>query len=111
MLTVKQVSGPVEIVVSTCKQVIENGVDGKIYWVEGQVTSIVQTTYGNWYLNDGTGTIYIYGTLDAKGNTQNFQSLGLAVGDRVMVHGPRLPYGYTNELEDVTVDKITHSLI
>lgn len=111
VLTVKQVSGPVEIVVSTCKQVIENGVDGKIYWVEGQVTSIVQTTYGNWYLNDGTGTLYIYGTLDAKGNTQNFPSLGLAVGDRVMVHGPRLTYGSTIELVDVTVDKITPSLI
>lgn len=111
VLTVKQIAGPVEIKMSTCKEVIENGVDGKIYWVEGQVTSIANTVYGNWYLNDGTGTLYIYGTLDAKGNTQNFRSLGLAVGDRVMVHGPRLTYGTTIELVDVTVDKITPSLI
>lgn len=111
VLTVKQIAGPVEIKMSTCKEVIENGVDGKIYWVEGQVTSIANTVYGNWYLNDGTGTLYIYGTLDAKGNTQNFLSLGLAVGDRVMVHGPRLTYGTTIELVDVTVDKITPSLI
>lgn len=111
ILTVKQVVGPQEITISTCKEVIENGVDGKIYWVEGQITSIVQTTYGNWYLNDGTGTLYIYGTLDAYGNTKNFLSLGLSVGDRVMVHGPRTTYGSTIELVDVTVDKITPSLI
>ncbi|HHV04160.1 MAG: BACON domain-containing carbohydrate-binding protein [Bacteroidales bacterium] len=111
ILIVKQVCGPAEIVLSSCKEVIENGVDGKIYWVEGQVTSIVNTLYGNWYLNDGTGTLYIYGTLDAKGNAKNFLSLGLAVGDRVMVHGPRTTYGSTVELVDVTVDKITPSLI
>ncbi|HOG25512.1 MAG TPA: BACON domain-containing carbohydrate-binding protein [Bacteroidales bacterium] len=111
VLTVKQIAGPQVIVISSCKDVIEKGVDGKIYWVEGQVTSIANTLYGNWYLNDGTGTVYIYGTLDAKGNTQNFLSLGLAVGDRVMVHGPRLTYGSTIELVDVTVDKITPSLI
>ena len=111
VLTVKQIAGPQEIVISTCKDVIDKGVDGKIYWVEGQVTSIANTVYGNWYLNDGTGTLYIYGTLDAKGNTKNFLSLGLSVGDRVMVHGPRLAYGSTIELVDVTVDKITPSLI
>lgn len=111
VLTVKQLFGPVEIVVSTCKDVNEKGVDGKIYWVEGQITSIDNTVYGNWYLNDGTGTVYIYGTLDAKGNTKNFASLGLSVGDRVMVHGPRTTYGSTIELVDVTVDKITPSLI
>ena len=111
ILTVKQVVGPQEITISTCKEVIENGVDGKIYWVEGQVTSITNTLYGNWYINDGTGSLYIYGTLDAYGNTQNFLSLGLAVGDRVMVHGPRTTYGSTIELVDVTVDKITPSLI
>jgi len=111
VLTVKQIFGPVEVIISSCKDVNEKGVDGKIYWVEGQITSIANTVYGNWYLNDGTGTVYIYGTLDAKGNTQNFKSLGLSVGDRVMVHGPRTTYGSTIELVDVTVDKITPSVL
>ena len=111
VLTVTQIAGPQEIVLSTCKEVRENGVDGKVYWVEGQVTVIENTVYGNWRLNDGTGELLIYGTLDAKGNTQNFLSWGLAVGDRVMVHGPRLTYGAEIELVDVTVDKITPSLI
>jgi hypothetical protein len=52
--------------VGTCAEVIA-GPDSKTYQVTGTVTAIANTTYGNWYLTDKTGTIYIYGTLDAKG--------------------------------------------
>ena len=72
---------------STCAQVIA-GPDGKTFQVTGVCTSIVNTTYGNWYLQDKTGTIYIYGTLDKKGAEKNFTSLGLEVGDVVTVAGP-----------------------
>ena len=75
------------------------------------ITSIANTTYGNWYLKDDTGEVYIYGTLDAKGNTKNFLSLGLEVGDEVTVEGPKTTYNGTVELVDVTVVKINKSLI
>jgi DNA/RNA endonuclease YhcR with UshA esterase domain len=75
------------------------------------VTSIANTQYGNWYLTDNTGTIYIYGTLDAKGQPKNFLSLGLEVGDEVTVQGPKTTYGTTVELIDVTVIKINKSLV
>jgi hypothetical protein len=75
------------------------------------VTAIANTTYGNWYLTDKTGTIYIYGTLDAKGAEKNFSSLGLEVGDEVTVQGPKTTYGTTVELVNVTVVKINKSLI
>ncbi len=95
---------------ATCAEVIA-GPDSKTYRVTGTVTSIANTTYGNWYLNDGTGEIYIYGTLDAKGQTKNFLSLGLEVGDEVTVEGPKTTYNGTVELVDVTVVKINKSLI
>ena len=95
---------------ATCAEVIA-GPDSKTYRVSGTVTSIANTTYGNWYLDDGTGTVYIYGTLDAKGATKNFSSLGLEVGDQVTVEGPKTTYNGTVELVDVTVVKITKSLI
>lgn len=95
---------------ATCAEVIA-GPDSKTYRVTGTVTSIANTTYGNWYLNDGTGEIYIYGTLDAKGQTKNFLSLGLEVGDEVTVEGPKTTYNSTVELVDVTVVKINKSLI
>ena len=95
---------------ATCAEVIE-GPESKNYRVTGTVASIVNTTYGNWYLRDETGEIYIYGTLDAKGNTKNFLSLGLEVGDIVTVEGPKTVYNGTVELVDVTVVKIQKSLV
>lgn len=95
---------------ATCAEVLA-GPDSKSYRVTGTVTKIVNTTYGNWYLNDGTGEIYIYGTLDAKGGTKNFLSWGLEVGDQITVEGPKTTYNGTVELVDVTVIKIEKSLI
>jgi hypothetical protein len=79
--------------------------------VTGTVTKIANTTYGNWYLQDETGEVYIYGTLDAKGNEKNFLSLGIEVGDEVTVEGPKTTYNGTVELVNVTVVNINKSLI
>ncbi len=104
------IQGIATVSTATCAEVIA-GPDSKTYRVSGTVTSIANTTYGNWYLNDGTGEVYIYGTLDAKGATKNFLSLGLEVGDQVTVEGPKTTYNGTVELVDVTVVKIVKSLI
>jgi hypothetical protein len=95
---------------ATCADVIA-GPDSKTYLVTGVCTAITNTLYGNWYLEDETGSIYIYGTLDAKGGTKNFLSLGLEVGDEVTVQGPKTTYGTTVELVDVTVITINKSLV
>ena len=104
------IQGVVTISPATCAEVLA-GPDSKTYQVTGTVTSIVNTTYGNWYLNDGTGEVYIYGTLDSKGSTKNFSSWGLEVGDQITVQGPKTTYNGTVELVDVTVVKIVKSLI
>ncbi len=62
-------------------------------------------------MEDETGSIYIYGTLDAKGAEKNFLSLGLEVGDEVTVQGPKTTYGTTVELVNVTVININKSLV
>lgn len=95
---------------ATCAEVIA-GPDGKTYLVTGVCTAITNTTYGNWYLEDETGSIYIYGTLDEKGDTKNFLSWGLEVGDEVTVQGPKTTYGTTIELVNVTVIRINKSLV
>ena len=102
--------GSMEASSATCSEVIA-GADGKTYRVKGTCTSIANTTYGNWYLDDGTGTVYIYGTLDKDGATKNFASLGIEVGDVIEVEGPKTTYNGTVELVDVTVLSITKSLI
>ena len=94
---------------STCAEVIA-GPNGKQYRVTGTVTSIANTTYGNWYLEDETGTIYIYGTVDDSGN-YNWASFNIEVGDEVTVEGPKTTYGTTVELVDVKVINVNKSLI
>ena len=108
--TVNVIQGLAVVHNATCAEVIE-GPESKNYRVTGTVASIVNTTYGNWYLRDETGEIYIYGTLDAKGNEKNFLSLGLEVGDIVTVEGPKTVYNGTVELVNVTVVKIQKSLV
>lgn len=95
---------------ATCAEVLA-GPESKTYRVTGVCTKIVNTTYGNWYLDDGTGEVYIYGTLDAKGGTKNFLSWGMEPGDQVTIEGPKTVYNGTVELVDVTVVKIEKSLI
>lgn len=108
-LVVRQ--GSVEAVEASCKEVID-GPDGKSYIVKGTVTSIVNTQYGNWYLQDEAGDeVYIYGTLDKDGKTKNFLSLGIEVGDVVKVSGPKTTYNGTVELVDVTVLSIEKALL
>lgn len=107
---VKIRQGSLEASSATCAEVIA-GADGKTYRVKGVCTSIANTTYGNWYLNDGTGEVYVYGTLDKDGKTKNYESWGMEVGDVVEVEGPKLTYGTTVELVDVTVLKIEKSLL
>jgi hypothetical protein len=104
------IQGLATVAPATCAEVIA-GPDSKTYLVTGVCTAIANTVYGNWYLEDETGSIYIYGTLDAKGATKNFLSLGLEVGDEVTVQGPKTTYGTTVELVDVTVIKINKSLV
>lgn len=94
---------------STCAEVIA-GPNGKQYRVTGTVTSIANTTYGNWYLEDETGSIYIYGTVDDSGN-YNWASFNIEVGDEVTVEGPKTTYGTTVELVDVKVINVNKSLI
>ncbi len=102
--------GSMEAVTATCAEVLA-GPDGKTYRTSGMVTDIENTTYGNFYINDGTGKVYVYGTLDADGKEKNFSSLGIEKGDEVTIEGPKTTYGSKVELVDVTVLKIKKSLV
>lgn len=94
---------------STCAQVIA-GPDSKKYRVSGVVTAIANTTYGNFYLDDGTGSIYIYGTKNASGSYA-WSSFGIELGDVVTVEGPKSTYNGTVELVDATFISVQKALL
>lgn len=104
----------VEVPLATCKDVID-GPD-VTYKVRGTVTKVANTSYGNWYLADDTGEIYIYGTFNSKGQYPKdadggWASFGIEVGDIVTVEGPKTVYNGTVELVDVSIVSIEKSLI
>lgn len=101
--------GKMTAVEATCADVIA-GPDGKSFIVQGVCTSIASDYYGNWYMNDGTGEIYIYGTKNADGE-YDWPSFNIEVGDSVKVEGPKKTYNGTIELVDVSVVKVIKSLI
>ena len=107
------IQGIAKVSTATCAQVIA-GPDAKTYRVTGTVTGIANTVYGNWYMNDGTGELYIYGTLDKNGRDGQNNSIaawGIEVGDELTVEGPKTTYNGTVELVNVAVVKINKSLI
>lgn len=93
---------------ATCAEIIA-GTDGTVYRVTGKCVDIANTTYGNWYLEDATGKLYIYGTLDKDGNAGKNNSIdawGIEVGDELTVEGERTTYKESVELKDVKVIEI-----
>ena len=104
---VNLVQGKTVAETATCKQVIE-GADGKTFRVRASITQIANTHYGNMYVSDGTGTIYIYGTNDKDGKPSNdpIASWGLEVGDIVTLEGPKTTYNGTVELVNASVIEV-----
>ncbi|MBO4567034.1 MAG: BACON domain-containing protein [Bacteroidales bacterium] len=82
---------------------------------KGVVTAIANTQYGNFYIEDATGTLYIYGVKDAKGYPKDDPSgwtrFGIEAGDEVVVEGPFKWYGDTPEFVDAEVISVKKSLI
>ena len=108
-LRINVIQGISTVSKATCAEVIA-GPDSKSYLVTGTCTAIANTTYGNFYLNDGTGEIYIYGTVNS-GGSYAWSSFGIEVGDEVTVQGPKSTYNGTVELVDATFISVSKSLI
>ena len=76
-----------------------------LYELTGYISSVKNDTYGNLYIKDATGEVYVYGTLDAEGAAKNFASLGISAGDIVTVTGPKTSYNGAPQMKNVTVKK------
>lgn len=94
---------------ATCAGVI-SGPEGADYIVTGNCVRIANANYGNWYLEDETGQIYIYGTVTDNG-TYNWPSFGIGLGDQVTVMGPKTNYNGIIELVDVRVVNVLKTLL
>ena len=67
--------------------------DDTIYTLKGTITSVTETSYGNFYINDGTGEVLIYGLCSPEGATKYWAASGAKVGDDIVVKTVRTSYG------------------
>ena len=75
---------------------------GKRCYLEGIVSDIDNTTYGNFNLTDASGTIYVYGCLNAAGESKKFAELGVKNGDKIKVIADQFKvFGGKNQATDV----------
>lgn len=73
---------------TTIAEFLAAPVDGTTWYeLQGLVTSINNTEYGNLTIKDETGSVYIYGVTATPQsyNDKSFSSLGVAVGDTLVI--------------------------
>ncbi len=108
-INVLQMAEKKEIPISPIGDVLK--ADAGTFRIKGEVYGIYNTQYGNFYMKDETGSILIYGCLDANGAEKNFSSLGIDNGDVIVCEGPLTIYNGTYELVNVSVISIEKSLL
>ena len=81
--------------------------DTEYYILEGDVTSVENTQYGNLYIKDASGAeAYIYG-LNGK-NGEAFGELGVAKGDKIKIYGQHTIYNNTTvEMKNAKLISLT----
>ncbi len=108
-INVLQMAEKLDIPVSPIGDVLK--AEAGTFRIKGEVYGIYNTQYGNFYMKDETGSILIYGCLDADGAEKNFSSLGIDNGDVIVCEGPLKIYNGTWELVNVSVISIEKSLL
>ena len=72
------------------------------YTLTGTITSCANSTYGNFYLNDGTGEVLIYGLVGPNGETKYWATSGAKVGDDITVQTIRTEYSNAPQGKNAT---------
>ena len=62
------------------------------YTLSGTITAVTNTTYGNFYLTDETGTVLIYGLCSPEGAQKYWAASGAKLGDDIVVKTIRSSY-------------------
>ena len=71
--------------------------DGKRYILTGVVTEIASTEYGNLYIEDNSGSIYVFSLKNSNGGSLDFETLDLAETDTLTISAIFQIYNGTGE--------------
>lgn len=103
---VKIIQGEDKLVITPIAEV-RKAADGKVFAIQGVLTNLTNTLYGNFDIVDKNGdALYIYGILDKKGAEKNFLSLGIDEGDEIIVKGAKGTYSGSPQIAKAVLIKI-----
>ena len=92
-----------EMVEATAAEFLAAAEDSTVYKLTGEITRVVNTSYGNFDITDATGTVYVYGLLTPDGEQQKqFAAAGLKQGDTITVYGTRTSYNGSPQMKNAT---------
>ena len=74
------------------------------YRLTGYISEDTGSEYGNIYIKDYTGEVYVYGVLDENGESKHWPDMGINAGDIITVIGPKTSYNGNPQLKNVTVE-------
>lgn len=74
------------------------------YRVSGYISKDKKSEFGNIYIKDATGEIYVYGVLDAKGQSKQWNNMGIHEGDIITVVGPKASFNKEPQMKNVSVE-------
>ena len=83
----------IEVTVAEFKAAKEDATT--LYRLRGTITSVAETTYGNFDITDETGTVYIYGLCSPTGATKYWATSGAQIGDDIEIITVRTSYSNT----------------
>ncbi|MBP3547567.1 MAG: BACON domain-containing protein [Alistipes sp.] len=83
------------VVKATIAEFLAAEEDATVYELTGQITSVSNTEYGNFYIKDSTGEVYIYGLCSPEGEQKYWATSGVKVGDTITLRTVRTSHNGT----------------
>ena len=74
------------------------------YRLTGYIREVANDLYGNLYVTDFSGEVYVYGVLDENGESKQWANMGINEGDIITVVGPKSSFKGDPQMVDVSVE-------
>ena len=104
---ISQVAAEPPFKAATVAEFLAAAEDATIYELTGVITSVSNTTYGNFYLKDATGEVLIYGLCSPEGEQKYWEASGAKVGDTITVQTVRTSYNGAAQGKNAIFVKLT----
>lgn len=86
-------AAPIVVIEATVAEFLAAAVsETDVYQLTGTITQVTNDTYGNFYINDGTGKVYIYGLYSPEGVEKYWGASGAKIGDDITIQTVRSSY-------------------